>query len=447
MKQIEVSRQIKALLETKKLSELKDILNTQTAHDLAEIIDDAGARDDIILFRLLYRKLAKETYQLLSPYKQKSLLKELTQRESKLAQLLDDLSPDDRTALFGELPGEMTQDLLALMHPKKRKVAAKLLGYPKESIGRLMTPDFVFVRPEFTIAETLEHIRQRGSDSETLNVIYVVNSELKLIDDLRTREILLSRPETKISELMDNDFIALYPTDDQEDAIAQFKKYDRTALPVINSAGILIGIVTIDDVMDVAENEATEDFHKFASIQHAVLNPMKAKTFFLYKKRIAWLFILVFINIFSGAALSNYESTISSVVSLVFFLPLLIGSGGNAGSQSATLMVRALATGDVKIRDWLKLIFKEACVALLLGLTMAIGAAAIASFRAPEVLGVVSITMVLVVLIGSLIGMSLPFAFTKFGLDPAAASAPLITSILDILGIVIYFSVATMLLV
>ncbi|NLK48720.1 MAG: magnesium transporter, partial [Bacteroidales bacterium] len=294
--------------------------------------------------------------------------------------------------------------------------------------------------------QTFNHIRKFGRDSETLNVIYVVSDDWKLVDDLRIKEIILAYPTRKIEDLTDNRFVALNVLDDQETAIRAFSDYDRVALPVVDDEGILLGIVTVDDIMDVVEEESTEDFHKFGSFQSAITNPLKERVIDLYKNRIVWLVALVFVNIFSGAAIASFGDTISAYVSLVFFLPLLIGSGGNAGSQSATLMIRSLATGDVELSDWYKLIGKELLVSLLLGVTMAVGVALIASIRSPEIIWVASLTMVLIVVTGSLIGMLLPFIFTTLKLDPATASAPLITSITDICGVVIYFSVASWLL-
>jgi magnesium transporter len=301
----------------------------------------------------------------------------------------------------------------------------------------------VAVKPQYSVADALEHIRLYGRDSETLNVIYVVDDDWRLIDDIRIREILLATPEQKIADLMDNRYTVLSAFDDQEIAIRVFQDQDRVALPVTNSEGVLLGIVTFDDMMDVAEEENTEDFHKFGAFQDAIVNPLKARTTFLYKKRVFWLTALVFMNIFSGTALASFEETIQAHVSLMFFLPLLIASGGNAGAQSATLMIRSLATGDVELSDWFRLVGKEFLVSLLLGVTMAVGVSLIASFRAPDIIVVLSSTMVLTVMAGSLIGLLLPFVFTIFKRDPATASAPLITSIADITGVIIYFSIAT----
>lgn len=439
----ELKNTFQLLLERKDWKTLKQELCNHNPHDIAEAIGDSPKTEQIIIFRLLSREQAKEVFQHLSHDEQEDIIEGLAQNSNKIASLLNDLDPDDRTAFFEELPGKVSQRLMQVMSEKERDITLRLLGYPEDSIGRLMTPEYVAVKPDFTVTQAIEHIRRFGHDSETLNVIYVVDGNWKLVDDLRMKEIILASPGQKISDLTDNRFVALNAHDDQEVAIKEFKDHDRVALPVVDTNGILIGIVTIDDVMDVAEEENTEDFQKFGSIQEAVINPLKARIGYLYKKRIVWLFALVFMNVFSGAAIANYQAVIESAVALVFFLPLLIGSGGNAGSQSATLMIRALAMGDVEMRDWFKLLGKELLVSLLLGTTMALGVSLVASFRAPEVITVVALTMILTVIVGSLLGMLLPFVFTRFKADPATASAPLITSIADICGVVIYFSIAT----
>ena len=443
---VELKTDFQHLIDNKDWKTLKNTLNTYDSNQIAELIEDCSEGEEIIYFRLLGRMQAKDVFQLLSHDIQEQIIEGLANRVQTLSNLLNDIEPDDRTAFFEELPGTVTQRLMQLLSPEERNITTQLLGYPEDSIGRLMTPEYVAVKPHFTIEETFNHIRKFGRDSETLNVIYIVSDDWKLIDDLRIKELILAYPTKKIEDLMDSRFVALDVMDDQETAIKAFSDYDRVALPVVNDEGILLGIVTVDDIMDVAEEESTEDFHKFGSFQSAISNPLKERVGELYKNRIVWLMVLVFVNIFSGAAMSSFEEMIATFVSLVFFLPLLIDSGGNAGSQSATLMIRSLAIGDVELSDWYKLIGKELLVSLFLGLTMAVGVAAIASFRSPEIIWVVSLTMILIVMTGSLIGMLLPFIFTKLKLDPATASAPLITSIADICGVLIYFSVATWLL-
>jgi magnesium transporter len=440
---IDTQDQIQELIEKRQWKALRQELTEMDAFQIAEIIENLPDQEDMIVFRLLPRELAKNTFQHLSLYRQEQITEGLAHYTDRLSDLLNDLDPDDRTAFFEELPGQLMHRLLQLLSPGERSIATQLLGYPEDSIGRLMTPEFVAVKPDYTISQTLKHIREYGRDSETFNVIYVVDQNWKLLDDLRIREILLAPPEQKIRELMDERFVALNAFDDQESAIKAFKDYDRVALPVVNTEGILLGIVTFDDMMDVAEEESTEDFLKFGSFQDSIVSPLKAGISYLYKKRVLWLSILVFMNVFSGAAIAGFETTIQAQISLMFFLPLLIASGGNAGAQSATLMIRSLATGEVVMGDWLKLVGRELIVSFLLGITMALAVSLIASIRAPEIIAVVGATMVLTVMMGSLVGLLLPFIFTRLKLDPATASAPLITSVADVMGVMIYFSIAT----
>jgi len=430
------------LIEHKDWKTVKARLNGTDPFHLAEIIEELSAPNDVLFFRCLSKEQAKEAFQFLSHDKQEDLIEGLAHNTEAISNLLNDLDPDDRTAFFEELPGDIARRLIQLLSDSERATAIKLLGFPPDSVGRIMTPEYVQVKMHLTIEQALDHIRKFGRDSETLNVIYVVDDKQKLIDDIRIKEIILASPQLLISDLTDGRFIALNVHDDQEKAIKVFRDTDRTALPVIDSEGIMLGIVTVDDIMDVAEEESTEDFHKFGSIQSAVFNPLKAQIPQLYLKRIGWLMVLVLINVFSGQAIAEFESLIQSVVALVFFLPLLIDSGGNAGSQSATLMIRALAVGTVKSSDLWKLLSKELLVALLLGLSMAAGVAVVAGLRSPEIMWIVPIAMVIIVVKSSLIGLVLPFAFQKLKLDPATASAPLITSIADIGGVWVYFSTA-----
>ncbi|MDX9947494.1 MAG: magnesium transporter [Bacteroidales bacterium] len=430
------------LIEKKEWKILRNELSGMESLDIAEIIEKLSDGDDILIFRLLASSQAKETFQFLSHEKQEQIIEGIAKNTQKLSSLLNDLDPDDRTAFFEELPGQVSQRLIQLLSPDERKIALQLLGYPEDSIGRLMTPEFVAVKVHFTIGQTIEHIRKFGHNSETFNVIYIVDDNWKLIDDIKIRQIILADPDQSISELMDKRYVSLNAYDDQEKAIRVFKDQDRVALPVTDSDGVLLGIVTFDDIMDVEEEEVTEDFHKFGAFQNAIINPLSAKATFMYQKRILWLTVLVFMNIFSGAAIANFENVIQSMVSLMFYLPLLIGSAGNAGSQSATLMIRSLAVGDVEAGDWVKLVGKEILVSFLLGITMAVGVSLIASFRSPEIIFIVAMTMIITVMAGSLIGLTIPFIFTKLKIDPATASAPLITSLADITGVWIYFSIA-----
>lgn len=432
-----------SLIKLQDWKTLKQEVEKLEPFQVSEVFEVVSDRDKIIIFRLLNNRQTKDVFKLLDHDEQQEIIEGLAENANKIAQLLNDIDPDDRTAFLEELPGEVSKKLILQLSPEQRAITNQLLGYPKDSIGRLMTTEYVAVRAGFTVEETFQHIREFGKDSETLNVIYVVDENWKLVDDLKIKKLILAEPNQTIEELIDDQFIALNAKDDQEEAIRVFKDYSRVALPVLDEEGILLGIVTFDDILELAEDESSEDFHKFSAIQNSIANPLKARIVDLYKNRIFWLVALVFMNIFSGAALSHFQNIIQGTVALVFFLPLLIDSGGNAGSQTATLMIRSLAMGDVKISDWYKLIWREIIVSLILGLTMAAAVSILASFRSPEIIYIVAITMVLIVIWGSVIGLILPFVFTKLKLDPATASSPLITTICDISGVVIYFSVAT----
>ena len=301
--------------------------------------------------------LATDTFEHLEFDTQEELLKAMGNEE--VAAILNDMSPDDRTALLEELPGTSAKRLLQLLSLEERKIAQKLLGYPENSVGRLMTPDYIAISQDWTVAETLDYIRKHGEDKETLNVIYVVDEKGKLIDDIRIREIILSPLDRNISELMDEHFTALNVHDDQEMAVELFKKYDRVALPVIDNFGVLIGIVTVDDVLDVAEEEATEDIQKIAGVT-ALEEPFHTIPLLsLLKKRVVWLTLLFIAQILTAVAMGFFENEISRAVVLSIFIPLVISSGGNSGSQAATLVIRAMAVGEIALADWWLIMKRE----------------------------------------------------------------------------------------
>jgi len=439
------------LIKKKKWADLRKSLAVWPPAEIAELLMSLDLSERVLLFRSLPRELAADVFAELDLQQQDFLLRELTTQEA--GKLLTDLSPDDRTAFFEELPAQLTRRLFELLSPKDMREARQLLGYPEESVGRVMTPEFISVRPEWTVARALKYIRKKGKDSETINRIYVTDRHGKLLDDIPLRRLILANPREKIKNLMDHSFVSISAFSDREKAVEMIKKYDLIALPVVDSQGILLGIVTVDDLMDIEEEEVTEDFHKIAGVSvhkggmDLIENIRDASVSLLFRRRIVWLILLVVVNIFSGAGIAYFEDVIIKAVTLVFFLPLLIDSGGNAGSQASTLMVRALATGDVKLSDWSRMLGKEFLVSGILGLTMGFAVSLIGIFRGgPMIAIVVSLAMICIVVVGSIIGMCLPFILTKFGRDPATASAPLITSIADIAGVLIYFSIATWLL-
>lgn len=434
--------EIEELIRRQDWTVLREALALWPSPELSDLLLSLPKSDRVLLYRSLPRDGAADVFAHLEPADQDDLLRDLSDEETR--HLLANLHPDDRTHLLEELPAQVTQRLLDLLDPEDLREARWLLGYPEGSVGRLMTPDYVAVRQDWTIEEALRFIRHAGKRSETVNRIYVVDSDLRLVDDIPLRPFILAEPDARVSDIMDHSYVSVSAFADREEAVRVIRRYDQVALPVLDSKGVLVGIVTVDDLLDVAEEEATDDFHRVGSVGPILTPLLDTPLKVLYRRRIGWLLVLIVVNIFSGAGIAYFESTISATVALVVFLPLLIGSAGNAGAQSTTLMVRALATGDVTKSDWIHLLGRELGVATGLGLTMAV-AVLIPGFYhgGPDVAVVVATTMMLVVVVGSIIGMSLPFLLDRFELDPATASAPLVTSIADIVGVIVYLSFAT----
>lgn len=446
--------ELDALIQSRDVSTIKELLSDFPAPDLAELIGDLPERDQAILFRLLPKDTAAETFEFLDVDTQMALLKALGREE--VGTILNEMNPDDRTALLEELPGPVVKDLIALLSPEERKIAQTLLGYPEESIGRHMTPDYIAVRPEWTVKQVLDFVREHGKDSETLNVIYVVDEKGKLVDDLRMREILLSPLDISVADLMNRNFVALKPTDDQETAVNAFKKYGRVALPVVSDSGHLLGIVTVDDVLAIAEQESTEDIQKFGGVE-ALDEPYTSITLGrMVKKRASWLVILFLGEMLTATAMGFFEDQIAKAVVLALFVPLIISSGGNSGSQAATLIIRAMALGEVTLKGWWFVMRREILSGLLLGSILGtIGFLRITAWSLfseiygphwPLIALTVGTSLVGVVMWGTLSGSMLPFILKRFGADPATSSAPFVATLVDVTGLIIYFSVAYLIL-
>jgi magnesium transporter len=434
--------EIEELIRRKDWTVLREGLAAWPSPELSDLLLSLPKADRVLFYRALPRDLAADVFSHLEGPDQDGLLRDLTDEETR--HLLANLHPDDRTHLLEELPGQVTQRMLNLLTPQDLREASWLLGYPDDSVGRLMTPDYVAVRQDWTVDQALRHIRRAGKRSETVNRIYVVDRDWRLVDDIELRRFILAQPEAEVSDLMDHSYASVSAFADREEAVRVIRRYDQVALPVLDSAGVLVGIVTVDDLLDVAEEEATDDFHRVGSVEPIHTSLLETPLTVLYRRRIGWLLVLIFVNIFSGATIDYYSETISAVAALIIFLPLLIGSSGNAGAQSATLMVRALATGDVTTSDWLYLLARELGVGLALGLTMAVAVSGPGIFYGGrELTIVVASTMMAVVVVGSVIGMSLPFLLDRLNLDPATASAPLVTSIADITGVLVYLPFAS----
>lgn len=435
--------EISELIKKKKWSELRESVEDWPIPEIADLMQTLEKQDRVVFFRILPRSMSAAVFSHFEPDQQNSLLVELTDDETR--QLLSNLAPDDRTALLDELPAQVTQQLLSLLSPRDLKEARSLLGYPEESAGRLMTPDYLSVRPHWTIGQALDHIRKMGRQSETINVIYVTDPGGKLLDALDLQLFILSNPDKMVEEIMDDTFISIPAFADREEAVQTVQKYDKTVLPVVDSEGMLLGIVTIDDLLDVAEEEATEDFQKGAAVAPLRTSYREATIWDLFSKRISWLIILVFVNLVSSGVIEAFEEVLASAIALAFFIPLLIDSGGNAGAQSATLMVRAIAIGDIQLRQWLQTVGKEVLVGITLGVAMGAASWALGLYRGGAEIGiVVGLSMVLIVLVANIIGTLLPFLLTRLNIDPAVASSPLITTIVDAAGLLIYFSIASL---
>ncbi|HKQ61852.1 MAG TPA: magnesium transporter [Candidatus Polarisedimenticolaceae bacterium] len=446
---------IEQALRDRNFVSLREALGRREPVDVAEAIEALDPEERAVVFRVLPRELAADVFEYLSPEAQEALIKALGGEH--VAAILNEMAPDDRTALLEELPAAATKQALALLTPEERQIARQLLGYPEESIGRLMTPELIAVPQDWTVQQTLDHIRQQGRDSETLNVIYVVDERGKLIDDLRMRRLLLTDPATRMRDLMDGHFVALKATEDQETAVRMFSDYDRFALPVTDSNGVLLGTVTVDDVLDVAEEEATEDIQKIGGVE-ALDDPYMETPFWrMLKKRARWLVVLFVGEMLTASAMGFFQREIERAVVLALFIPLIISSGGNSGSQAATLVIRAMALGEVGLRDWWRVIRREFLSGLslgvilgVIGLVRVLAWQEVAHLYGPHgtlVAITVAVALVGVVLWGTIVGSMLPFVLQRFGADPAASSTPFVATLVDVTGLVIYFSVAAVVLV
>jgi magnesium transporter len=446
--------ELAAVIRARDFPRLRDMVRNRDAADLATLLTDMSVEDEVVFFRVLPRKDAAAVFEYLSPEAQETLLKAMAQED--VAALLSNMAPDDRTMFLEELPATATRQLLALLSPSERAVALTLLGYPEGSTGRLMTPNYVAVREGWTVREVLDYIREHGQDSETLNVIYVIDDHGRLVDDIRIRELLLTPLDKHVDDLMDRRFVALTATDDQQTAVAAFRKYDRTALPVTDTAGMLIGIVTIDDVLDVAEATATKEIQRIGGSEALDEPYMQIGMGRMIQKRAGWLTALFLGEMLTATAMGVFEAEIARAVVLALFVPLIISSGGNSGSQASTLVIRALALGEVGLGDWWRVMRREVLAGICLGAILGIIGflritiwSAFSDIYGPHWLLVgltVGTALIGIVLWGTLIGSLLPFLLRRLGFDPATSSAPFVATLVDVTGLLIYFTVALVML-
>jgi magnesium transporter len=442
------------LIQARDWNSLREAFTEMDPADVAEVIEDLPAKDSAVLFRLLPRDMAAQVFEYLPPHQQTELVSTLGNEELK--KLLNEMAPDDRTRLLEELPAEVTRRVLTTLSPAELKVARELLGYPERSAGRYMTPEFLTLPGNLTAAEALEYVRTHGQGRETLNVLYIVDEKGRLLDDVRLAALVLAKPDTRISDIHDRQLVSIPATADREEIIGFFEKYDRVALPVTDSQGVLLGIITVDDVLDVAEEEATEDIQRMGGMEALEAPYLDISLTEMLRKRVGWLTVLFFGQMFTATAMAHYQDAIAQAVFLSSFVPLIISSGGNSGSQATSLIIRALAVRDVSLADWWRVALRESTSGVALGLFLgALGALRIVLWPGRELLygphyvwvGIaVGFSVVGVVMFGTLCGSMLPFLLRRLGLDPAAASAPFVATLVDVTGVVIYFTVASAIL-
>lgn len=444
----EVVEEVVVLIEQEDDAQLKVYLDNLNISDVEHLIDELP-QYAVKFIDTLSIKRAVNVFRILDFPTQERIIKKLP--GNKLAELINLLPPDDRTSLFSELKGDAVKKLIILLPAKDRIEALSLLGYEEDSVGRLMTPDYVAVKKDWTVNRVLAHIRRYGKNSETIDVIYVIDKEGVLLDDIRIREVLLADPEAKIGELTDHRLISLKVNDPQEDAINVFRMNNRVALPVVDDNHVLLGIVTVDDILWIANEEYTEDIHKIGGTQALDEPYLDVPVFQLYKKRVVWLIVLFFGELLTIFAMSNFEQQIEKVVILATFIPLIISSGGNSGSQAATLIIQAMALGEITIKDWWRVMRREIFSGVFLGTTLCLLSFSViifwqifsGSLTEPVLIGlVVGCSLIGVVLWGTLMGSMLPLLLKKLGADPAVSSTPFVATLVDVTGLIIYFSMA-----
>lgn len=419
--------------------------------DIAEELSQLKKKERDLAFLKLNSEQKASVFSLLDFDIQSEIVRSLAQED--YAEVLNNLEPDDRTELFENFPDELIKYSINLLNDTEKQIALDLIGYKEDSIARLMTPLYIQTKENKTVAEVLQHIKKYGKKAETLNYIYVINDNNVLIDDLKIGELLMAEPETKISELIDRSFKAIVTTTPMEEAFDIFEKYDRSALPIITENGVLVGIVTFDDILDRIKDRDTEDIQKFGGLEELNMSYTKTPLLELVKKRAGWLVVLFLGEMLTASAMSHYDGEIEKAVVLALFVPLIISSGGNSGSQAASLIIRAMALGDLRLMDWWYVMKKEIASGLMLGgILGVIGFIRILIWQKAGIYDYgefwlyvalsVSCSLLLIVLWGTISGSIIPFVLRKFKMDPATASAPFVATLVDVSGLIIYFTIA-----
>lgn len=437
--------EIHELVEGKDFARLKSTIGAMEVHDLTALLGELDGDDVAVVFRFLGRELAADVFGDLEIEQQEELL--VTLSSETVAGILNDMPPDERTELLEELPGSLAQRLMSGLRGDELRVARSLLAYPEDSVGRLMTPEYVAIRPDWTVDDVFAHIRKVAPAKETLNVIYVVDEDGKLLDEITLEGLVLADHSDAVRDLMDRQVATLQATDDREAALDDFKKYEAVALPVVDSQGALVGMVTVDDAMDVAEEEYSEDVQKMAGMGALEYSYFGTGMAGMLGKRLPWLVLLLAAQMLTVLALTNFLENFKYVTEfavLVLFMPLINSTAGNTGSQAAVLMTRGFAVQEMDLGDWTRVLLHEVTRGLIMGLVLGVaGYGTVVLFgRGGQVALAVGLSIVTAVTLANLIGSMLPFLFKRIGLDPAVTSGPFLASLMDLSGIVIYFSIA-----
>lgn len=444
----------KTLLNSRAWHELRRMLAEQHPADLAELIGQLTDEEEAILFRLLGNRKG-QVFAYLGPEHQRRILQNV--EPELLARIVQHMSPDDRTRMLESFPPLVAHALLGRLPPSEVKHSLVLLGYPENTAGRYMTPNYVALRPEMTAGDALAHIRQVGREKETLDVLYIVDREGKLVEDVRLGALVLAEPDTQVTEVVDPGVTSLLDTTPREDVLRAFEKYDRVALPVTDKDRHMLGIITVDDVLDVAEAEATKDIHMMGGVEALDAPYAQVPFWSMVQKRAGWLSVLFVGELLTATAMGHYEAEIARAVILTLFIPLIISSGGNSGSQAASLIIRALAVKELGLGDWFKVFRRELLSGLTLGTALgALGFARVVLWQGlhigdfgPHYLSIgltVWLSLIGVVCFGTLVGSMLPFLLQRLRFDPATSSAPFVATLVDVTGLIIYFQVAATLL-
>ena len=454
-KLLELEEEIFDLIEKKRFVQLKQILSEMQPADIAEIFDEAKDKEIPVLFRILPKELAAEVFVEFDSDKQEILVNAFSDNE--LREVLDELFMDDAADIVEEMPATVAKRILRNTDANTRRMINQLLAYPEDSAGSIMTTEYIDLKRTMTAEEAIDRIRKKGINTETIYTCYVIGSRRKLFGTISLRDLVLSDRDEIVGDLMDENVISAHTLDDKEEVAAMFERYDMLALPVVDKEGRLVGIVTVDDAIDVIQEEASEDIEKMAAILPGEKTYLKTGVFETFKSRIPWLLFLMISATFTGAIISTFEAKLAQCIALVAFIPMLMGTGGNAGSQTSVSVIRALSLGDIEFKDILKVIWKELRVSVIVGIVLGI-----VNFiklylvdylwlhtfdTGTEIVEMTTIclTLICVIIVAKMLGAALPIIAKKMGLDPAVMASPLVTTILDAVSLLIYFGIAAVL--